>query len=356
MIFVTGGTGLVGSHLLFKLTKAGKKVKALKRDFSNLQLVIKIFSYYTENPEEYFKQIEWVNGDILDYFSLEEILKGVTEIYHCAAIVSFQSYEREKMIVNNVQGTSNLVNAALENGVKKICHLSSVSALGGIGNGSIIDEEVSWIPAKKGSGYSESKFFSETEIWRGIEEGMDAVIINPSIILGPGNWNSGSSKLFKAAWDGLKFYTNGITGYVDVNDVVRAMILLMDESNFNVVKNQRYLLNAENLSFREVFTKIAMAMNRPVPKYLATSFILGIAWRAEKIISFVTKKTESITRETALSSKKINLFDGSKISRTIPFQYMSVDESIKQTAGFFIRDISDKNQVHAWKISSGVLE
>ena len=343
MIFVTGGTGLVGSHLLYELVKKGKKVKALKRDSSNLQQVLKIFSYYTENPENLFEQIEWVNGDILDYFSLEEILKGVTEIYHCAAIISFQSNDRKKMIANNVQGTSNLVNAALENGVKKICHLSSVSALGGIGNGSIIDEEVSWIPAKKGSGYSESKFFSETEIWRGIEEGMDAVILNPSIILGPGNWNSGSSKLFKTIWQGLKFYTNGITGYVDVNDVVRAMILLIDKSNFEVTKNKRYVLNAENLSFREVFTKIAIAMNRPDPKFLATSFLLGIAWRAEKIISFFTKKPESITRETTLSSKKINRFDGTKISRTIPFKYLSVSESIRQTAGFFIRDISYKN-------------
>jgi dihydroflavonol-4-reductase len=149
MIFVTGGTGLVGAHLLFELTNAGKKVKALKRETSNLQQVLKTFSYYSEKPQELFNQIEWVNGDILDYFSLEKILEGVTEIYHCAAIVSFRSAERKKMIQNNVDGTANLVNAAIENDVKKICHVSSISALGHLQNGELVTEETNWVPSKK---------------------------------------------------------------------------------------------------------------------------------------------------------------------------------------------------------------
>ena len=227
MIFVTGGTGLVGAHLLYELTLAGHNVKALKRKTSNLQQVVKTFSYYTQNPDELFARIEWVDGDILDYFAIENLLKGVTEIYHCAAIVSFDPKERKKMISNNVEGTANLVNAAIENGVKKFCHVSSVAALGLVENGAMITEETNWVPSKKVSGYSESKFFSEAEIWRGMEEGLDAVIVNPSIILGPANWDTGSAKMFKTVWDGMKFFTRGITGFIDVKDVVRAMILLM---------------------------------------------------------------------------------------------------------------------------------
>ncbi len=340
MIFVTGGTGLVGAHLLYELTKANKPVKALKRENSNLQQVLKTFSYYTPNPENQFKKIEWVNGDILDYFSLENILEGITEIYHCAAIVSFQPSERKKIIDNNVDGTSNLVNAALVNGVKKICHVSSVAALGKLENGMMTTEETNWVPSKKVSGYSESKFFSETEIWRGIEEGLDAVIVNPSIILGPGNWNNGSSKIFKTIWDGMKFYTRGVTGYVDVKDVVKVMISLMDNSNFDAVKNQRFLLNAENLSYQEVFNQIADAFGKPQPNYYASEFLVNLTWRAAKLFSVITRKPVAITRETAAASQKVARFDGSKITRTIPFHYLSISESIKQTAKFYKMDVS----------------
>ena len=331
----------MGSHLLYELAKAGKKVKALKRETSNLQQVSKVFSYYTEEAEKLFNQIDWVDGDILDYFSMEKHLKGVTEIYHCAAIISFDSSERKKMIGNNVEGTSNLVNAALENRVKKICHLSSVAALGKLDNGVPTTEETNWIPSKKVSGYSESKFFSETEIWRGIEEGLDAVILNPSIILGPGNWDSGSSKLFKSIWDGLKFYTNGVTGYVDVNDVVRAMLLLMDDSNFEKVKNQRFLISAENLSYHDIFTQIAKALGKPEPKFNTPNLVLELAWRGAAIVSLITGKPALVTRETAQSSKKVNIFDGSKITRSVDFKYFPVSESVKQTAGFLKNDMSN---------------
>ena len=335
MIFVTGGTGLVGAHLLFELTSKGKKVKALKRRDSNIQQVLKTFSYYSESPTELFNLIEWVEGDILDYFSLEKTLKGVTEIYHCAAIISFNSGDRSKMISGNVEGTANLVNAALENGVKKICHVSSVAALGRLDNGQSITEETNWIPSKKISGYSESKFFSETEIWRGIQEGLDAVIVNPSIILGPANWETGSPKIFKTVWDGIKYYTNGITGYVDVKDVAKAMVLLMDDKNFESCKNKRYLLNAENLSYRNIFNQIAEELGKPKPKTHATKFMLELGWRAAKITSFVTRKPPLITREIVNSSKSVNNFDGSKITRQLNFIYLPISESIKQTANIF---------------------
>lgn len=338
MIFVTGGTGLIGSHLLFKLVEKGEKVRALKRKSSNLQQVLKTFSYYSAKAEAYFDAIEWVDGDILDYCSLEELLVGVDEIYHCAAIVSFDPKDRVQMISNNVEGTGNLVDAAIENGVKRICHVSSIAALGRLQNGEPVTEETNWIPTKKHSAYSESKFFSEAEIWRGIEEGLDAVIVNPSIIIGPGNWESSSARLFKTIWDGLKFYTKGVTGYVEVNDVVDIMIGLMEETHFDERKNQRYLLNAENLSYEEVFTQIADALEKPRPSVFASDFMAGLAWRFSAVIGRISGKTPTITREVATGKNEINNFDGSKIISTLDFEYSSVTDAINRTAAIFIKE------------------
>jgi dihydroflavonol-4-reductase len=339
MIFVTGGTGLVGAHLLYELTLAGKSVKALKRETSDLQQVLKTFSYYSDKPNELFKQIEWINGDILDYFGLEKILEGVTEIYHCAAIVSFDPKERKRMIANNVEGTANLVNAALEKGVRKICHVSSVAALGRLDEQQLITEETNWVPSKKISGYSESKFFSEVEIWRGIEEGLNAVIVNPSIILGPANWETGSAKMFKTVWDGMKFFTRGVTGFVDVRDVVKAMILLMDEQYFEKIKNQRFLISSENLSYETVFCQIADALGKPRPKYNASGGLMEMVWRVLWIISLLTRKSPLITRETAANSNVKRKFDGSKIKNYFDFEYLPVSESIKQTSAILKQEI-----------------
>jgi nucleoside-diphosphate-sugar epimerase len=340
MIFVTGGTGLIGSHLLFQLVSAGKKVRALKRESSDTAKVLKTFSYYSGKPEELFHRIEWVNGDILDYFKLEKLLCNVEEVYHCAAVVSFSRKERKNMIHNNVEGTANMVNATLENGAKKFCHVSSVSALGPNLNGYATDELTNWVPSKKMTAYSQSKFFSETEIWRGIEEGLDAVIVNPSIVLGPGNWDSGSSQLFKTVYNGLKFYTKGVTGYVDVKDVVQAMILLMDDSHFESCKNQRFLLNSENLSYRDVFSRMANAMNKPRPKYFASKLMLAVAWRAASLVRMLSGGGPEITRETATAAGNVTRFDGSKITRATGFQYLPVFESISQTAAFLKRDMA----------------
>jgi len=337
MIFVTGGTGLVGAHLLLELCKRGEKIRALKRRNSRLEVVSKLFD--ADQNQALFSRIEWVDGDILDYFDLEKLLKGVTEIYHCAAIVSFNRNDKQQMISNNVEGTANLVNAAIENGVKKICHVSSVAALGRLQNGQLVTEETNWVPSKKHSAYSESKFFSETEIWRGIEEGLDAVIVNPSIILGPGNWDSSSPRIFKTVYNGMKFYTKGVTGYVDVEDVVKAMLRLMDEKNFEQCKNQRYLLNAENLSYEQLFKQIAKAFSKPGPSVHATRFMTGIAWRLMAIVSRLTGKTPSITKEIANSSVDVNHFDGSKITRTLDFSYTPLSETIERTARFFIGDM-----------------
>ncbi len=339
MVFVSGGTGLIGSHLLFELLSSGKKVRALKRDSSNTRQVLKIFSYYSDKPEELFSRIDWVNGDILDYFTLEKLIMGAEEVYHCAAIISFSKGDSKKMISNNVEGTANMVNASLENGVKKFCHLSSVSALGQHKNGFPTDEQTNWVPSKKVTAYSESKFFSETEIWRGMEEGLDAVIINPSVVLGPGNWNTGSSKLFKTVWDGLRFYTRGTTGFVDVKDVVKAMILLMQDEHFDKNKNQRFILNSENWNYQQLFNLIADYLQKPRPSWIASRFMLEISWRSASLINRVAQNTFPITRETAAAASSFSEYDGSKISRLTDFSYLPIHDSIKQTTAMLLRDM-----------------
>ena len=339
MILVTGGTGLVGAHLLYELTSSGLRVKALRRPQSNTAWVKKIFSYYSHQVETLYSQIEWVEGDILDYFSLEEAIKGVTRIYHCAAIVSFHGDDDDMMLNNNVKGTGNLIDAAIHNGVRKFCHVSSIAALGKTQDGSNITEDTYWTPSKRKSGYSFSKFFSEMEVWRGIEEGLDAVIVNPSIIMGPGNWDIGSPKLFQSIWKGLNYYTKGITGFVDVRDVVKAMIVLMDDKQFEMVKNQRFILNAGNMSYQDFFNKIADGLNKPRPRNFASDIKLHIAWRMAKAASFFTGKRPLITRDAVSASNQKNQYSGEKIIRTIGFQYRSLGSSIADIAELFLKDI-----------------
>lgn len=342
MIFITGGTGLVGSHLLFELVKKGKEVRALKRSSSNLDRVLQTFSHYSKDAKDLFNRIQWVDADLLDYYSLEPHLKGITEVYHCGAIVSFDPRERQKMIANNVEGTANLVNAAIQHKVKKFCHVSSISALGHKKDDQLIDEETSWVPGKRVSGYSESKFFSENEVWRGMEEGLDAVIVNPTIIFGPANWNTGSSKMFKSIWDGMKFYTKGVTGFVDVSDVVQLMMLLMEEKSFEKDKNKRFVINSENLSYKEVFNGIADALNKPRPGIFASDLLLSIVWRIVAFGSYITGKPSLITRDSVSNSNKNRRYDGSRIAVLFGYKYMPIAESIKRTAGFLRSEMGEK--------------
>ncbi len=343
MKFVTGGTGLVGAHLLLELVKRGDQVRALKRKTSNLNHTVKIFSWYTPEYKSLFDKIHWVEGDILDYFATEDMLYGVDEVYHCAALVSFLSSEKRMMIHNNVQGTANLVNASLFQGVKKFCQVSSIAALGRTSDGTPVTETTSWLPNKKNTGYSVSKFYSEAEVWRGIQEGLNAVIVNPSMILGPGNWESGSPRLFKTVYDGLLFYTRGVTGYVDVADVVRAILFLMKDENFQKCKNQRFLLSAENLSFKELFSAIADELNKKRPRYYVPDALLGIAWRASALGSLFTGKPPALTRDTLVGSNRKFYFDGTKITKKISgFRYKSIDQSIREVSEIFLPEMKRK--------------
>lgn len=294
MIFVTGSTGLVGSHLLFRLVKNGKSPIALKRPFSDLTKTKNVFSYYEKVPSDLFEKIKWVDGDILDGNLLIDQLKDIHEVYHCAAAVSFQSSDKNALTDTNVIGTTNIVNACLENKINKLVHVSSIGTLGRADASGIVTEETYW-NNKRTSAYSTSKYKAEMEVWRGIAEGLNAVIVNPSIILGPGNWQDGSSKLFTTVFNGLKFYTTGTNGFVDVRDVANIMIRLM-ESNIN---GERFILNSENISYKDLFEMMAAELKVKPPNLKANKILSEIAWRLLAVKTLLTGKPSTITKETS---------------------------------------------------------
>ncbi len=333
MILVTGATGLVGAHLLQKLTDAGKQVRAMKRKGSSLALVEKVFRRAGKESE--LPRIEWVNADLLDIFSLDRALLHIDEVYHCGAMVSFHPSARKQMLKVNIEGTANMVNASLDAGVKKFCHVSSVAALGRSSSNQYINEESLWKNSKRNSIYAKSKYGAEKEVWRGMAEGLNAVIVNPSIIFGAGNWQGGSTELIKVVWKGFPFYTTGVNSFVDVRDVVRAMILLMEGDHFG----ERFVITSENQSYRQVFIWIAGNLRRKPPTIPVTPFMAEIAWRLFMIKARLTGGKSAITRETARTSTKRYYYSAEKLKQRIDIEFISVKHSIEDSCRVFLDDI-----------------
>lgn len=331
MILLTGGTGMLGAHIAFELTSHGRTVRALKRKSSSTATLEKIFRLYSENAAALLARIEWVDGDLLDIDTLEDALQGVTQVYHAAAIVSFRPDDREKLLEANIEGTANLVNLSLDAGVKKFCHISSVASLGRTTNGAPIDENVWWKTSPENSWYAISKYGAEREVWRASEEGMDVVILNPSFILGPSNGETSSSEIFSVLKKGVRWYTNGVTGYVDARDVATAAVKLIDSD----IKNERFVLNAANLSYKIFFEKATAQLGQQQPKFYASPFFTGMGWRAEKVLAALSGKKPRLTRETAEAAQLVNFFNGEKITRVLDFQYRDIDTTIREVCAFY---------------------
>ena len=333
MIFITGGTGLVGAHILLRLSENGIAFKALKRENSSTKTCENIFSYYMS--EHLFKKINWVLGDINDIPSLEKAMDGCCFVLHCAAIVSYDPSYKELMKKTNVEGTNNVVNVALSKEVKKLGYISSIAALGRKSSNIMINEECYFTPKKSDSNYAISKYYAEQEVWRASQEGLDVIIINPSIILGPGDWAKGSSQIFKKIHSGLKFYTNGSTGYVDVVDVAKSLIDLLKSSH----KNERFIVNGHNLKYRDCFDMIALALDKPKANIRVTPILKEVAWRLEKIRSFILGQTPFITKETANMAMKNSAYSSQKIKKAIAFKYTPIDTTIQKYANWFLADL-----------------
>lgn len=340
MILVTGATGLVGSYLLYDLLKAEEPVRAILHNPLSLNHTRKIFSSLGADAESLISRIEWVEGDVLDYFSLADAMKGVQKVYHCAAIVSFDPVDRDLMMKINVDGTANVVNAALEAGVDKLCHVSSIASLGRTDNSNIIDEKSQFKTSSYNSKYSLSKYAGEREVWRGTAEGLKAVIVNPSVILGFGDSDKGSTKMFSTIYRNSWFYGKGINGFVDVQDVVRAMVLLM-ESN---VQNERFVVSAGDFSYREIFSMIAREFGKTQPRFAVPGPALNIVWRLEWLRSKITGAKPLITRETARTSKGSFYYATKKLHCTLNFEFTPIEKTISRTCRLIREDIM--NQKH----------
>jgi nucleoside-diphosphate-sugar epimerase len=332
MILITGATGLVGSFLTLELLQKGMHVRALKRPSRNLKMLTRVFELYSDNPKELLSQIEWVEGDLLDTFSLEDALEGVDEVYHCAALVSFLPGDKDKLMKINIEGTANLVNAALEKKVKKLCHVSSIAALGRPEHqNEIIDEKLVWKTPRNNSNYAISKYGAEREIWRGVAEGLDAVIVNPSVILGVAGPGMGSSRLFNVVWEGLKVYPPGKNGFVDVRDVAKAMVLLMESD----ISNERFILSAENVSYKHLFDLIAAGFGKRGPQIPVGTFLSRLGWRAELILSWLKGRKPLVTRETARTAVQQYEYSNDKIKQALGFEFIPIEETIQHFCGVF---------------------
>ena len=336
MILVTGGTGLVGSHLLYELARNHDSARAIHRPESDLSAVRNVFAFYCQNADELFNKIEWTQADMGDPESLQEALQGVRQVYHCAAVVSFDPREKASMISANVEGTSNIVNACLEEGIDKLCYVSSTAALGSAAIGTLITEDLIWSASAHRSAYSVSKYHSEMEVWRGMAEGLNAVIVNPSIIIGPGEWERSSSRLFSVVWKGMKYYTEGITGYVDVRDVVSAMTALMASD----ISGERFTISAENLSYRQVLQWIAEKLGKQAPTIHAGRLMISVVWRLDWLKHLITGQKRSITKEAVRSSMQKSCFSNEKLSVALGLKYKSISDSIAETAAIFMKQVS----------------
>lgn len=321
MILVTGGTGFLGSYLIRSLVAAGKPVRALYRTAPSPRL------------QDLSGKIEWVQGDILDVGALEDAMQGVTQVYHCAAVVSFQPGHAANLMKINVEGTANVVNLALDAGVEKLLYVSSVAAIGRAREQAAIDEDCEWEESPNNSRYSISKFQGEMEVWRGIAEGLDAVIVNPSIILGAGFWDEGSGTLLKNAWKEFPYYTEGVNGFVDVQDVVKAMMMLMDSA----VNGERFILSADNWGYRQLFTTMAHALGKKPPHIAAKPWMAEVVWRLEKIKGLLTGKQPVVTKETARTAQLKVYYDNRKIRTALPaFNFRPLEETIREIAAAFL--------------------
>ncbi len=318
MILITGASGFLGQHLLRRLASPERKVRAL---------------YNTTAPSAALQNLpgtEWLQCDLLDVFAVEEAFEDITEVYHCAAFVSFDPAHKAMLFQQNVNGTENIVDAALNAGIRKMVAVSSVASLGRAATRqAFITEEADWEESNRNSAYSVSKYYAEMEVWRGIGEGLNAVIVNPGIILGEGNWNKGSTKLIKIVDREFPYYTEGVNAWVDVQDVVAVMEMLMQSG----ISAERYIISAGNFPYRDVFSKMAVALGRKPPGIKASPIIAALVARLSMLKSWLSNTEPTLTRETARTAGAQCFYDNSKLLKDLPgFSYLSLETTIERMA------------------------
>ncbi|MEX0273523.1 MAG: NAD-dependent epimerase/dehydratase family protein [Flavobacteriaceae bacterium] len=335
MILVTGGTGLVGTHLLYQLTQRGHTIRALYRNGSHLERVKTIFSYYTDAPDQLFKKIEWVLGDITDIPSLEKAFENVTQVYHCAALISFDPNDYQKLKSINKKGTANVVNLCVAHKIEKLCYTSSIATIGSSLDRSATVEGKDWNEAPA-TVYALTKYGAEMEAWRGAYEGVPTIIVNPGVIIGPGFWTQGKGGLFHTAKRGLRFYPPGGTGFVDVRDVVTGMVGLMEKD----IANERYIVVGENLSFQEILGKMALALGKKPPTKKLAFWQLNIGRFFDFMGHIFTRKGRTITKDTIHMLRHRDIYDATKIKTELGLEFTPMDETVAFSCSLFSNEFA----------------
>lgn len=322
MILVTGGTGFLGARLIKYLIDDGKAVVATKRHNSVIPENLRTSSL-----------IQWIEADITDYFALSDLFPGISKVYHCAAMVSYQKENWAQMLHTNIEGTKHIVNLCLQHGVR-LLHVSSIAALGSSKAGEPVDEQSKWDDGAKRSKYADSKYESEMDVWRGIAEGLDAVIVNPSVIMGSGTGAKGSGMIFDTVQRGLKFYPPGSVGIVDVEDVAQIMILLMNRKD---ISGERFVLNSQNISNKNLLEHISRFLGKAKPSIAASPLMLSVAWRCAKFLSKLTGKAPALTRETAKASASKLAYANDKITRTTGYSFKPISRTLEEMSKEFAK-------------------
>ena len=326
MIFVTGGSGFLGSYILQELVLQGKPVRALKRGRGLPQ-------YLSPQLSE---KILWVEGDILDVPGLVEHMEGCDQIIHAAGMVSFVPSDKTKLYQVNIEGTANMVNAALETGIRDFVHISSVAALGKDEPGKITDEEKKWESNKDQSSYGVSKYYGEMEVWRGMGEGLSPLIVNPATLLGYGNWNESSCGLFKTAFEEFPWYTEGSSGFADVQDTAKVILALANSG----MRNERFIVSSENKTYREVLGYMSAGFGKIPAAKKAGPFLAGLAWRKEKIKSLFSGYKPLITRESIAIASHQSGYSNRKLLKVLPdFRFRTVENSIGEACSKYLESL-----------------
>lgn len=326
VILVTGGTGFLGSYLIRLLIRKGYQVRALRRPNSPMNLVADVAS-----------QVEWVEADLTDIIALEDVMKEVSYVMHCAALVSFHQRDVTRMMQVNVEGTANLVNLSLEMGVKRFIHVSSIAAIGRTKERPHLDEKSKWMQSSGNSPYAISKYMGEQEAWRGHAEGLSVAIINPAIVLGSGFWELGSAKFFKQIKEGLKFSPVGRSGFVDVRDVAQFMVHLLESE----ISGERFILNAENTLYRDFFRMIAAALGAKEPPITVTPFLAEVAWRVEWLKEKLLGTDPLVTKDTARNSVSTFYYNNEKSRAVFGFEYRPLEQTIREIGAQFLEARQD---------------
>lgn len=332
MILVTGGTGLVGSHLLVRLTQENEPIRAIYRTAESIEKTKNVFSYYPNISTELFNTIEWVQADITDVPSMIPAFKGVKKVYHCAAIISFDPADYRTMRKVNIHGTAIIANLCIDAKVEKLCYVSSIATIGDDPKKEVATEENEWVGNEKNNGYAITKYGAETEVWRASQEGVDVVIVNPGVILGSGFWSSGSGIMFSQVYKGFPFYSEGITGFVGVKDVIHCMVALMEST----CKNERFIVVSENKSFKEVLFSIADAFGKKKPSKCVQPWQASLFWRWEWLVSKITARKIRMSKYTAKTLHSKTYYSSGKIKKLIIKKFESIEEVITYVSDDFL--------------------